>query len=107
MSILNINENAIDLGLIRYKLINYLNYHRIGFQIFGYVEDFTLSSEIENITESDLDNLVMYYHFDNPSNIFIIRERLVYRKGWKLIYDPCFDKNNGLRLLTLKDVMNF
>lgn len=102
MSILDINENAIDLGLIRYKLFNYLKDHGIR-----YVKDFTLSSEVENITESDLDNLVMYYHFDNPGDIFIIRERLVYRKGWKLIYDPCFDKNKGLRLLTLKDVMNF
>ena len=103
MSILDINEDSIDLGVIKYNLIKYMDCHGCYNHIFK--DNITVSSEID-IYESDAKNLIFYYVKGHPNNIYIIKERLVYRREWSLIFAP-LSKYPDLRLLTLSDIINF
>lgn len=104
MSVLDINEDSIDLGVIKHKLIKYMDCYSYYNHILK-DNDITLSSEID-IYESDAKNLIFYYVKGHPNNIYIIKERLVYRREWSLIFAP-LSRYPDLRLLTLNDIINF
>ena len=104
MSILDINEDSIDLGAIKHKLINYMDYYKCYYNHID-KNNITVSSEID-IYESNAKNLIFYYVKGRPNNIYIIKERLVYRKEWTLLLAPLL-KYSDIRLLTLDEIINF
>lgn len=112
MSLLDIDIDKIDLGIIKSKLQEYMIYYYGDYKnrnnyMRSYVAhvisgDFKLIQKTE-IYEPDLKNLVMYYLDDDPSTIYITRSSIVYRREWRLIYVPIAICSR-LRLLTLKNV---
>lgn len=116
MSILDIDVDKIELGIVHNKLKEYMIYHygdidtkskRMKYYR-GYINcirsgDFKLVTDID-ITENNSKHLVMYYLLDDPSTIYIIRESIVYKRIYNLVYAPiaiC----PSVRLLTIKDVL--
>ena len=115
MSLLDVDKNVekIDLGIIKMKLRDYMIHHygsHIPQNQFsrGYINKIrcnqaTIVCDFD-IFEEDLHNLVMYYTYDRPDIIHIIRNRIVYRREWLLLYVP-ITISSRLRLLTVKDVL--
>ena len=112
MSLLDIDVDKIDLGIVHNKLKEYMIYHygnaNLNKYYRGYINcirsgNFKLVTDID-ITENNSKHLVMYYLLDDPSTIYIIRESIVYKKKYNLVYAPiaiC----PSVRLLTIKDVL--
>ena len=115
MSLLDIDIDKIDLGVVKFKLNEYMRYHYGSsdhgrtWESAGYINaichgNFELESDVD-ITEKNLGDLVMYYLFDSPHCIHVTRKRVLYKRGWFMIYAP-IHISERLRLLTLNDVLN-
>lgn len=112
MSLLDIDIDKIDLGVIKSKLQEYMIYYygdcknrkiyRGSYITYVTSGDFKLIQKME-IYEPDLKNLVMYYLDNDPSTIYITWSSIVYRREWRLLYVP-ITISSRLRLLTLKNV---
>lgn len=114
MSVLDIDKNidTIDLGIIRNQLIEYMRYY-YGKTVMGRdtilnrikAGKFDLKSDID-IYPDIADDLIFYHEDNDISTIYIIRDRLVFRRNMRLIYAP-IALYPQIRLLTLKNVMDF
>ena len=114
MSLLDIDVDKIDLGIIKSKLQEYMIYHYgkvsspINYRSCGCINyirtgNFRLVTNID-IKENNSEYLVMYYLSEDPSTIYIIRESIVYKKNYNLVYVP-LATCRSIRLLTIKDVL--
>lgn len=114
MSVLDIDKNidTIDLSIIRNQLIEYMRYY-YGKTVLGRdtilnrikAGKFDLKSDID-IYPDIADDLIFYHEDNDISTIYIIRDRLIFRRNMRLIYAP-IALHPQIRLLTLKNVMDF
>ena len=106
MSILDINRELpeYDPNIIKHALQQYFDYYKISYGDY-FSKKLKIKIDIE-ITDQNLHDLILYREPDDPYTLNIIKSRLVYRRGWRLIYKP-YVVSKTLQLLTLKDVFDF
>lgn len=106
MSILDINNELpeYDRNIIKYALQQYFDYYKMSYGD-SFSKKLKIKIDIE-ISDQNLHDLILYSEPNDPYTLNIIKSRLVYRRGWRLIYKP-YVVSKTLQLLTLKDVFDF